>query len=296
MQSAENVDTRTDAIAGRLRRLLNEGMVALVAGLGSRDGWLDALLAIQPAGVVDVARAAGAEPGRVGAWLAALVAGRLVDHDGARGTYALAPDLTNFLVRAEGRAYRRALEELVALAGGAPRSRAAGDGGPTARELVALVPGMTERLVLGADVLELRRAAVPAAGIAAAFPACRLVTRARPTVAPRASFALALAMDERALAGATGAARLAAALAPGGTAVIAVPALSGSPADDSLHPVGAYLLGARALAAPVTDGTGADALGARLAAAGLVVRGLARVASDPFCNYLIARKPDSTNQ
>jgi hypothetical protein len=47
---------------------------------------------------------------------------------------------------------------------------------------------------------------------------------------------------------------------------------------------------------PAAPGADADALGARLCAAGLSVRAVARVASDPFRNYLIARKPDSTNE
>jgi hypothetical protein len=293
MRSAEIVDTRTDAIAGRLRRLLNEGMVALVAGLGSRDGWLDALVAVQPAGGADVARAAGADEGRVRAWLAALVAGRIVEYDGARDTYALAPDLTAFLGRAEGRAYRRALDQLVRLAAGEPCEAAEG---PSARELVALVPGMTERLALGADVLELRRADVPSVCLDAVFAASRVATRERLPSGRSAAFALVLSVDEHALAGTTAAARLAAALAPGGAAVVAVPAVSGSPGDDALHPVGAFLLGARALSVPAAPGADADALGARLCAAGLSVRAVARVASDPFRNYLIARKPDSTNE
>jgi hypothetical protein len=81
------------------------------------------------------------------------------------------------------------------------------------------------------------------------------------------------------------------ALAPGGVAIVAVPALTDSPADDALHPVGAFLLGARALGAP--SGLAAAPASARLARAGLTVDGLARVPSDPFRDYLIAHKPDS---
>ena len=258
MRSAETVDTRTDAAACRLRKLLNEGMLALVAGLGCREGWLDALVAAQPASAATVARATrGADEARVRAWLAALVAGRRVDDDGARDTSALTPDLTDFLASAEGKAYLCGLVHLGRLASSFANESPLAESWPPARELAALVPGMTERLASGAAVLEL---------------------------------------DERALEDADAPARLAAGLAPGAVAVIAVPALSGSPADDALLPLGAFLLGGRALSLPMAGGADAHALGTRLAGAGLVVRGLARVPSDPFRNYLIARKPDSTNQ
>jgi hypothetical protein len=77
----------------------------------------------------------------------------------------------------------------------------------------------------------------------------------------------------------------------GGVVVLAVPAVAGSPADDALHPVGAFLLGARVLA----EAPGADeaALPARLAAAGFEIAGLARVPSDPFHDYVIATKTNS---
>jgi hypothetical protein len=244
MHPAENTDTRTDAAACRLRKLLNEGMLALVAGLGSRDGWLDALVAAQPATAPEIARAAGADEERVRPWLATLVAGGLVDYDGARDTYALQSAVASFFTRAEGLAYRRGLEDLLALAGG------------TSGAHETAVPH-EDLAALGADLLEL---------------------------------------DEIAVTDPAAPARIAAALPAGGLAVLAVPALSGSPSDDALHPLGAFLLGGRVLSPPPANDAGAQALGARLAAAGLVVRGLTRVPSDPFRNYLIARKPDSQNR
>ena len=65
MRSAETVDTRTDAAACRLRKLLNEGMLALVAGLGCREGWLDALVAAQPASAASHARTRASSAPRV---------------------------------------------------------------------------------------------------------------------------------------------------------------------------------------------------------------------------------------
>jgi hypothetical protein len=271
MRTTDTFDTRGEAIAGRLRRLLNEGMLALLAGLGSRAGWLDALAAVEPAPAAAVARAAGADEARVRPWLAALVAGRLVDFDGARQTYALAPELADFLRGDLGRAYRRGLAQLLDLAARAPRdgARARDGAAPPTSELIALVPGLAERLARGGEVLELRDD-----------------TNARP-----AAYALVLAVDG---ARARDAEAVAAALAPGGVALLAVPALSDSPADDALHPLGAFLLGARALAAGLAAEPAA-ALGARLARAGLSIDAVARVPSDPFRDYLIAHKPDSRN-
>jgi len=299
MQVNGTYASRSDAIAGRLRRLLNEGMLALLAGMGSRAGWFDALASVQPASAEVVARAAGAEEGRVGAWLAALVAGRLVEYDGARGTYALPSELTTFLSDARGRAYQDGLASLAVLAATAPRAHAAGRGTPSASELLALVPGLRERLqqgmravVLGAGSLVLGRA------LDEAFPASRFEVRERGGLprGERGRLGLALALDLRVQASATMACRLAAALASGGVAIFAAAATSESPADDALHPMGAFLQGVRAFkpaAAPTEAGTAM--LGAHLAAAGLDVGGLARVPSDPFRNYLIAHKPDSRN-
>jgi hypothetical protein len=291
-------DARDHAVVGRLRRLLNEGMLALLAGAGSCAGWLDALASVQPAGGDAVARAAAADEARVRSWLAALVAGRLVEYDGARGTYALEPALGRFLRGDQGRAYQRGLGELAALASTLPRRSAPCDAPPPA-ELLALAPGLGARVARGAAVLLLGRGAdVLGRALADAFPAAppRVHVAARGGVprGARARFDVALSVDER---GATWsrAARLHAALADGGLAVLAVPALSDNPSDDALHPVGPFLLGARALDAS-RERDDAGPLPALLAAAGFEVSALARVPSDPFRDYVVVNKPVSPNR
>jgi hypothetical protein len=284
---------RDEAIVGRVRRLLNDGMLALLAGLGSRAGWLDALAAVQPAPGHVVARAARADEARVRSWLAALVAGRLVEYDGARGTFTMAPELSSFLGGEQGRAYRRRLGELVELAASLPRDAHVTDSPPPA-ELLALAAGLAGRVARGAALLVLGRGAdVLGRELAASFPATRLTIATRGGV-PRGRFDAALSIDDRGV-DARRAARLRDALVEGGVAVLAVPALTGSPSDDALHPVGAFLLGARALAA-VDRREPEPPLPARLAAAGLEVSALARVPSDPFRDYLVVHKPDSRNQ
>jgi hypothetical protein len=295
MEATNTSGLPNDAVAKRLRRLLNDGMLALLAGLGSRAGWLAALAAVQPARGDVVARAAEADEARVRPWLAALVAGRLVEYDGARETYALEPELARFLRGEQGRAYERGLCELAALAAALPRGPAGRDAsGPAPAELFALSPELAARVERGADVLVLGRGAEGLGRrVAAAFPA------ARPTVAPRgavprgvrARFDVAVSIDER---GAPPARRLRDALVDGGVAVLAVAPLSDCPADDALHPVGAFLLGSRALRAP--RAAAATPLPARLAAAGFDVSKLARVASDPFRDYLVVTKPVSQNR
>jgi hypothetical protein len=75
---------------------------------------------------------------------------------------------------------------------------------------------------------------------------------------------------------------------------VAVPATTGSPADDALHPFGAYLLGARALSPLPVAPPGAE-LGRRLAAAGFRVSALARLPDDTFRNFLVIEKPIQPN-
>jgi hypothetical protein len=288
MESTNTFGLPDDAAAGRLRRLLNEGMLALVTGLGSRAGWLDALAAVQPARGDAVARAARADETRVLAWLGALVAGRLVEYDGAAETYALEPGLARFLCGEAGRAYARGLGELVSLAGALPRAPFRAAAGPSPVELLALAPGLATRVERGASVLVLgARAEAVAGALAAAFPAARPTLAARGVPRGARGIHAALVLDE---GGHGRPARLHEALADGGVAIIAVPGVAGSPADDALHPVGAFLLGARALAARAA----AQApLPARLAAAGFEIRGLARVPSDPFRDYVVVNKPVS---
>jgi hypothetical protein len=292
MEATNPIGFPDDALAVRLRRLLNEGMLALLAGLGSRAGWFDALAAVQPARGDVVARAAGADEARLRAWLAALVAGRFVEYDGARETYALEPGIERFLRGEQGRAYERALCELVALAATMPRvpARSRDEGaGPSPAELLALSPGLAARVERGADVLVLGRGA-RAFGrrLAAALPAARPTLAVRGAVprGARARFDAAFSVGDAA----PRAPRLHDALAAGGVAILAVPALSDCPSEDALHPVAAFLLGARALAAPRAE---TSPLPARLAAAGLDVRALARVPSDPFRDYLVVTKTDS---
>jgi hypothetical protein len=283
---------RDDAIAARMRRLLNEGMLALVAGVGSGAGWLDALAAVQPAGGDVVARAAGVDEARLRPWLAALVAGKLVEYDGARRTYALEPSVARFLDGRQGRAYRSGLAEMVALAARLPRRARVAAEPPPPAELLALDATLTARVERGAPVLVLGAGAdALARALAASFPGSRATSAEHGRVPrdARGRFDVALSLDERGRHPGF-VARLHGALGDGGVGVLALPALSDSPADDTLHPVGAFLLGARALDARAPAG-GAPVLPARLAAAGFEVSALARVPSDPFRDYLVIRKP-----
>jgi hypothetical protein len=159
MQTTDTTTSRTDAIAGRLRRLLNEGTLALLVGMGSRAGWLDALAASQPASAAEVAKASGADVERVRAWLGALVAGRLVEYDGARDTYALPAELTELRRDPRGQAYERGLAALGVTEG--PRGA---DPAPVLGELLALRAGARLDLVLALDGRALAAAADDVAG------------------------------------------------------------------------------------------------------------------------------------
>jgi SAM-dependent methyltransferase len=197
----------------------------------------------------------------------------------------------------------------------APRARE--EDQPSLDDIIRLVPGLGARLRGGACVLELGcGAGWLTCALAAAYPASRCTgrdpggadirgarRRARVQRLPNARFVrgpalparstraydVVVTLDERVLAPAAVVARLGRIMAPGACALLAVPATTGSPADDALHPFGAYLLGARALSpAPVAPPS--SELGRRLATAGFRVDAVARLPDDAFRNFLIIEK------
>lgn len=77
------------AFAGRLRRLHDDALLALLVTLGEQLG-LFALLARMPqSSSAAIAAHAGLRERYVREWLAAMVCGQIIDYDGARDTYAL---------------------------------------------------------------------------------------------------------------------------------------------------------------------------------------------------------------
>ena len=185
-----------------MRHVLNHAMLALAVSLGRRTGLLETLARLPPSTSVGIADAAGLDERYVREWLGAMVTGRIVDYDGSHGTYWLPPEHAAVLTDAAGGAGhgaghavrpgpRRGWKPRWPAASGADagsRRRAArverparGGDRPASRtslidEVLALVPGMVERLRSGIDVLELGAGDDGRGCWHGHFPASRFVT------------------------------------------------------------------------------------------------------------------------
>jgi 2-polyprenyl-3-methyl-5-hydroxy-6-metoxy-1,4-benzoquinol methylase len=103
MTRTQTIDaTRAQAFAGRMTSLLNDSMLALMVSIGHRTGLFDTLATLPPATSAEIAHAAGLDERYVREWLGAMVTGRIVDFDGARGAYHLPREHAGSLTRAAG--------------------------------------------------------------------------------------------------------------------------------------------------------------------------------------------------
>ena len=88
--------------AGRMLRAMNEAALALMASVGHRTGLFDVMAAMPAATSAEIASQAALEERYVREWLGAMTTGRIVDHDGAAGTFSLPADHAAWLTRAAG--------------------------------------------------------------------------------------------------------------------------------------------------------------------------------------------------
>ncbi len=88
--------------AGRMHRMRNEAALALMVSVGHRTGLFDVMAAMPPAPSADIAARASLDERYVREWLAAMTTGRIVQHDGAAGTYSLPAAHAAWLTRAAG--------------------------------------------------------------------------------------------------------------------------------------------------------------------------------------------------
>ena len=188
--------------AKRMTHMLNEAMLALMVSVGHRTGLFDVMATMPAATSAEIAATAELDERYVREWLAAMTTGRIVDHDGAAGTFSLPADHAPWLTRAAGPdnlAVETQYVGLLALVedqvvdcfrqgGGVPYSSF-----PKFQALMAedssavrdatligvtlpLVPGLTDRLANGIDVADVGCGSGHAANlIAEAFPRSRVV-------------------------------------------------------------------------------------------------------------------------
>lgn len=88
--------------AERMLRTMNEAALALMVSVGHRTGLFDAMAAMPAATSAEVASRASLDERYVREWLAVMTTGRIVEHDGATGSYSLPAGHAAWLTRAAG--------------------------------------------------------------------------------------------------------------------------------------------------------------------------------------------------
>ncbi len=93
---------KTEAFAGRMVNVLNEGALGLLCSIGYRTKLFDVMARLPPATSAQIAEASGLNERYVREWLNGLVTGRVVDYDPDIGTYHLPLEHAAWLTRAAG--------------------------------------------------------------------------------------------------------------------------------------------------------------------------------------------------
>src|SRR5918997_5407027 len=91
---------RAEAFAERLMDVLNSGALALMTSIGHRTGLFDVMAGLPPSTSEQIALTADLNERYVREWLAAMVVGRIVEHNPEEGTYYLPQEHAAFLTRA----------------------------------------------------------------------------------------------------------------------------------------------------------------------------------------------------
>src|SRR5215471_17100865 len=171
---------KTEQFAQTMLGVLNDAFVALMTSIGHQTGLFEVMADLPPATSTEISRAAGLQERYVREWLAALVAGRVIDYDPAQRTYTLPPEHAASLTRRAGSGNLATLMQLVACmgsveqgivecfrtGGGLPYSAytrfhqiQASSSGQTFDETLLdrtlpAIPGLVDRLAAGLDVLD----------------------------------------------------------------------------------------------------------------------------------------------
>ncbi|MFQ5508274.1 MAG: class I SAM-dependent methyltransferase [Leptospirillia bacterium] len=171
---------RVDAFAGKLLDTLNGGALSLMISLGHRTGLFDTMASIPPASSHDIARTANLDERYVREWLGAMVTGGIAVHDPETGTYTLPVEHATLLTRDTSAPNLAVFSQWVPLLGQVEEeiTTCFREGGgvsyaayPNFHKVMAevssmtvvqalepfilpLIPGLTERLENGIDVLD----------------------------------------------------------------------------------------------------------------------------------------------
>lgn len=172
--------SKAEAFAERMLDILNSGAIALMTSIGHRTGLFDTLAKLSPSTSQQIADAAGLNERYVREWLGSMVTGRFVEYDPDTGTYSLPPEHAAFLTRAATPNNIAVTAQFIPLlatvedrviecfykGGGVPYSAynrfhqvMAEDSGQTVvaaleEYILPLIPGLTEAMEKGIDVLD----------------------------------------------------------------------------------------------------------------------------------------------
>jgi 2-polyprenyl-3-methyl-5-hydroxy-6-metoxy-1,4-benzoquinol methylase len=100
MTTYELDQDRSEAFAERMIGVLNDGALSLMTSIGHRTGLFDVMAGLPPSTSGQIAAAANLNERYVREWLAAMVVGRIVEHDPESKTYRLPPEHAAWLTRA----------------------------------------------------------------------------------------------------------------------------------------------------------------------------------------------------
>ena len=92
----------TADFAERMGHMLNDAALVLMVSVGHRTGLFDVMAAMPAATSAEIAAEAALDERYVREWLGAMTTGRIVDHDGAAGSFSLPADHAAWLTRAAG--------------------------------------------------------------------------------------------------------------------------------------------------------------------------------------------------
>ncbi|SFN77601.1 MULTISPECIES: class I SAM-dependent methyltransferase [Actinomadura] len=172
--------TRQEEFSGLMVDVLNKGALALLVSVGHQAGLFDTMSTLPPSTSSDIAKAARLDERYVREWLGGMVVGGILEYEPDGATYTLPPEHAASLTTAAGPDNLAGLMPYIALMGEVEQRVVAsfreGGGVPysayprfqalqakeTARvydaalvdTIVPMVPGLTERLSEGIDVLD----------------------------------------------------------------------------------------------------------------------------------------------
>jgi len=108
---------KAEAFAGQMIGMLNNALTTLLVSVGHRLGIFDTMAGLPPSSAAEIAKATGLNERYIREWLGGMTVARIVEHDGAAGTYSLPPEHAASMTRAAGPGNLATMAEFLSLFG-----------------------------------------------------------------------------------------------------------------------------------------------------------------------------------